>query len=435
MSTRFLLFLIAQAVSQFGTAVSTVGLTTLWASRGAPATQLALILALPAIPSLLLAPFVGATVERVALRPFLIGANIFLGAVACAVAWAVAPSGGQAEPTLLVAMFTLKEVGNRAFAAGYARAFGALAPATTGRPVMVADFTSQSGAALGAAVGGLIASKGGGEVFVIDAATFVVAGLITLWLPLLGGAPARRGGNQVVRDVKVAVDHVSNNAQIARLFGAYCSMSLTWAAWDIVGGYLFVAAGSAEASGVANSGAQIGKMSIGLWLFSQGLGHSVNKAQISALVLAGTGLVAGGLGMFGPSPYVIVLLVILRSLFGMTGYLGGNGSYTMMVLDAPSELRARMAVLVGAVGTGLVAGGAKVGVGILNDAVGPTLAFILPSMVGMTLGLLLCRAEFRAQQYHHLQAYMVCRVYWARRAGGLGIAAAQGEFLVGISRI
>ena len=435
MSTRFILFLIAQAVSQFGTAVSTVGLATLWASRGAPATELALILALPAIPSLLVAPFVGAAVERVALRPFLIAANIFLGAVACAVAWAVAPSGGHAEPILLVAMFTLKEVGNRAFAAGYARAFGALSPATSGRPVMVADLTSQSGAALGAAIGGLIASKGGGEVFMIDAATFVVAGLITLWLPLPGCAAARRGSSQLVRDVKVAVEHVSSNAHVARLFGAYCSMSLTWAAWDIVGSYLFVAAGSAEASGVANSGAQVGKMAVGIWLYGQGLGHSANKVQGAALLLAGTGLVAGGLGMLGPSPYAITLLVILRSLFGITGYLGGGGSYTMMVLDAPSELRARMAVLVGTVGTGLVAGGAKLCVGLLNDQVGPTLAFILPSLVGTGLSLLLCRAEFRAQQHHYLRAFMVCRVYWARRAGRLGVAAARAEFLGCISRI
>lgn len=434
MPIHFVLFLIAQAVSQFGTAVSTVGLATLWAVQEAPAFELALLLALPAIPSLLVGPFVGATAERASLRPYLVCVNLVLGAIACALAWAIAPASGPSALPLLLGLFTLKEIGNRAFSAGYARAFGVLSPATTGRPVMLADVVSQSGAALGAAVGGLVAIKGNGEVFVIDAASFVVAGAVIACLPLPRRAPALVAAGEEAEVARSAAEHVSSNTQVGRLFAAYCTMSLTWAAWDISGAYLFTAAGSAEASGVANSGAQVGKMVTGGWLYAQQLGHSSNKALASGLVLAGTGVVAGGLGLLGPSSYAVALLVVLRTLFGITGYLGGNGSYTLMVLDAPAELRARMAVLVGTVGTGLIAGGAKLVVGLLNDRFGPATAFLLPSLLGAALSLALCRAEFRTQRRRLLLVTVTCRLYWAQHAGGLTIAAYR-DYLARMRRI
>jgi Transmembrane secretion effector len=434
MPTRFLFFLIAQAVSQFGTAVSSVGLATLWAVHKAPAFELALLLALPAIPSLLIGPFVGATAERASLRPYLVCVNLLLGGIACALAWAISPDGGHSALPLLLGLFTLKEIGNRAFSAGYARTFGVLSPATTGRPVMLADFVSQSGSALGAAVGGLVAIKGSGEVFIIDAVSFLVAGAILCCIPLAHRAPAQLAAGEEVQTGQTAVDHVSGNIQVGRLFAAYCVMSLTWAAWDISGAYLFTAAGSAEASGVANSGAQVGKMLTGGWLYLQQLGHSSNKALASGLVLAGTGVVAGGLGLLRPSSYAVALLVILRTLFGITGYLGGNGSYTLMVLDAPAELRARMAVLVGTVGTGIIAGGAKLIVGLLNDRFGPATAFLLPSLLGAALSLALCRAEFRTQRRQLLLVTFTCRLYWAQHAGGLTLAANR-DYLARMRRI
>lgn len=424
MPIRFILFLVAQGVSQFGSAASTIGLATLLAVHGAPATELALILALPALPASLVAPFIGAAVERVSLRPFMVVANVFLGLIALGVAWAMSLGPQQHQLATLLILFFCRELGRLAFAAGYARAFGALSPATTGRPVLLADLSAQAGSALGAAVGGLVALQGGNEVFLIDAATFVVAGLLTLCLPLPGSLPRRTGSHRrLIRDTKVAALYLWRNPRVMRMVGAYCVISLPWAAWDVSGAYLFNAVGSPAAAGTANAAGQIGKMLTGVWLLGLRADFSANKVLLAALVLAGTGVAAGAVGLTGPHASAVVALVLLRTAFGAAVYLGGSGAYTLVVLDAPDGLRARLATLVGSVCTGLVAGSVRLGVGALNDAAGPAVAFLASGLLCTGLSLVLLRLEFLAQLRVALQVSLACRLYWAHHAAGLELPA------------
>lgn len=433
MTIRFLLFLLAQAVSEFGSAASAAGLATLWATQGAPATELALVLAIPALPALVLAPVIGSLMEGARLKRALIFINVLLGLTSLGAAGAFLLP--QREAVLaLTGLFVLKALCQSAFNGAYNRAFRLLAPGggVEGRAVSLQTLSNRLGTAVGAGLGAIIALKAGSAVFIVDAATFGVATLVVAALPLGMGAPARSPGGPrlaplaLLRDVAVAVRYVMGSPRLMRVFALYAPMTLVWAAWDILGAYLLRQAGAPEAFGTVVIAAQVGEIAVATGL------AAINARFTVALVLAATlllalatglsGLVVTGHTVLGVAG-TLALLVALRLVTGATSNISGGGVYALLVYSAPAGLTSRLTALVESLGIGAMFALAKLGVGILGDAIGPSQTFMVAGILAGALGFGLSLLEFQARSRETAVLRLRMEVYQGLRSGGMDVAA------------
>ncbi|PNY79671.1 hypothetical protein CVO96_17045 [Deinococcus koreensis] len=422
-------------MSEFGSAASAAGLATLWAAQGAPATELALVLAIPALPALVLAPVLGSLMEGARLKRALLFINVLLGLTSLGAAGAFLLP--QREAVLaLTGIFVLKALCQSAFNGAYNRAFRLLAPGggVDGRAVSLQTLSNRLGTAVGAGLGAVIALKAGSAVFIVDAATFGVATLIVAALPLGSGAPAlppggpRLAPRAVFRDVAVAIRYVLGSSRLSRVFALYAPMTLVWAAWDILGAYLLKEAGAPEAFGLVVIAAQVGEIAVATGL------AAINARFTVALVLAATLLLALGTGLSGAVVMslshqflgvagTLALVVAFRLVTGAAANVSGGGVYALLVYAAPTALTSRLTALVESLGIGAMYALAKLGVGTLGDAVGSSTTFMVAGTLATALGLGLSVLEFRARQWEIAVLRLHAEVYLSLRMGGLEGAA------------
>lgn len=418
MTIQFVLFLIAQAVSDFGSAASAAGIAVIWASQGAPAAELAIMLATPAVPALILGPILGSLMEGARLKRALITINVLLGLTSLA-AIAALPLPKSQALLVLTGIFVLKALGQGAFNGAYNRAFRLLAPegGMSGRAQATQTFSNRIGTAIGAAVGAVVALNAGGTVFLVDAITFGVAALIVTRLPLGTGAPAlapaeaeqanqptRRFGfgtqaQAIARNIAVAVRYVTGNPRLVRVFALYAPLTLCWAVWDILGAYLFNGVGAGTSFWMIVLAYQLGEIAAAAWLWVKKPKFNVaivmTAAPLLSIATLGSGFVVMShdqLGLVG----MMVLAVVLRLVTGATANIGGGGVYAILVYAAPDNLTSRLSSLVESVGLGAMFGLAKLGVGLLNDAAGTQVTFVVAGVVATAMALAVAVLEVPA---------------------------------------
>ena len=370
------------------------------------------MLATPAVPALVVGPILGALMEGTRLKRALIAINVLLGLTSLAAIAALSLPQNQAL-LVLTGIFVLKALGQGAFNGAYNRAFRLLAPegGISGRAQATQTFSNRIGTAIGAAVGAFVALNAGSTVFLVDAATFGVAALIVARLPLGASAPAlapagqasrpprRLGARAVSRDIAVAIRHISGNARLVRVFALYAPLTLCWAAWDVLGAYLFNGVGAGTSFWMIVLAYQVGEIAAAAWLWVKKPKFNVVMLMTAAPLLSvatlGSGLVVmshGWLGLAG----MMVIAVVLRLVTGVTANIGGGGAYALLVYAAPTDLTSRLSALVESIGLGAMFGLAKLGVGLLSDAADPQVTFVVAGVVATAMALAVAALEFPA---------------------------------------
>lgn len=433
MTIQFVLFLIAQAISEFGGAASAAGLAVLWALRGSPAAELALVLALPALPALLLAPVIGSLMEGARLKRALLAINILLGLTSLGMAASIGLPQGDALVALTV-LFSLKAIGQIAFNGAYNRAYGQLAPlgGLTGRPRALQTLSHQGGKALGAAAGTLLATVAGSSVFIVDAATFGVAALIVAGLPLatraaLGAGHSVQTPMGIFRDVADAVRYVAGDARRTRVFALFAALTTCYATWDVLGAYLCKELGAESALAPITIAAQVGEMAMAAAILFTDLpplvGLVMGATTLLAAATVASGLVVMGHGTLGIFA-TISIVCAFRVVTGAAASYGGGGAYTLAILSGPPGLTSRLTALVESVGLGLFFAAAKLGVGTLGDAIGASATFVVAGATAGSLGFGLAVLEARARARETVERRLRLLVLSTLQAGEGNVVAA-----------
>ena len=204
LNRSFVVWLLASAQSQLGSALGSIALSFLVLHQTHQAGQMALTLACALGPNLLM-PFAGALVDRLPLKLPLIAADVLRGGLQVAVALLALHLG---EVSLWVVNGAAMLGGFAGIFAGPASsaAFPRLVPETQlARANGLSGSVSQGAWLLGTLVGGvLVARVGPPAALLLDGLSFLLmAGLLTL--VRLPHVPAEKSGTDVLNDVRAGL--------------------------------------------------------------------------------------------------------------------------------------------------------------------------------------------------------------------------------------
>jgi len=200
-------YFFGQATSLIGTWMQTAAQAWLVLSMTGSATMLGLIVALQALPVLLLAPYGGVIADRVDKRRMMIGLQSAMGLQALALGLLVVT--GSAHLWEIAALAVALGV-NNAFENPARQAFvlEMVGPDVVRNAVSLNSVQVNAARAVGPAVAGvMIATVGVGVCFLVNAASFVavVASLVTMdRSALLPTPPAKRGAGQLRQGLRYA---------------------------------------------------------------------------------------------------------------------------------------------------------------------------------------------------------------------------------------
>ncbi len=349
----FVIAVIGRTVSTFGDGVALIALTLRLQADGAPAYEVALLLAAGAIPQLLLARPIGRLVDAHDSRRLLVGGGLVEVAATIPLIFihSVAPI------VLLVAV-----LGGASSMTG--STWSALVPRVVGEDHLAQAVSAQQSlnvlALVGApAVAGLLAGAfGTGVPVAVDAATFVVV-TVAAALVRTRRVPERalsldksgrvRGGFAILRADRVLAPLLAGVALVVLLVGMV-DVVLVYLVRDTLhaGGVWY---GVAEASWMA-----------GMVAGSVGAGRvGTEHGQIRATI-AGAGVACAGLACFAVAP-TVGILVPLSVLGGLGNGYAGVCLSTLLMARTTDSARGRVssaanAIFGGAQGTSLLLGGA-----------------------------------------------------------------------------
>ncbi|MFO7167135.1 MAG: MFS transporter [Chloroflexota bacterium] len=329
-----------QIVSQLGDWFNSIALYTLLLRLTGSGQAVGLLLVAELLPATLVGPWAGVLVDRLPRKHLMVLADV--GRALLALLFLLVRDVGDIWIVYLVTV--LKVV----LAALFEPARSAVIPAVTTREELV-PANAISGAtwsamlAIGAALGGLVAGTLGTDAaFVIDAASFLLSGVIIWRIPIreehLGARPTTSG----VQELAEGVAYLRSRRDVALY-------ALAKALWSLGGGVLVL---------LTLFGRQIfpvgadGALSIGLLYAARGVGAAIGPllaqrlggaSQTFLRRMIGPSILCSALGYLlmsaAPSLWLAALAVMLAHMGGSTQWVF---STVLLQLNVPNRLLGRV---------------------------------------------------------------------------------------------
>lgn len=348
---------VAQSLSLVGSGVNAAAVAYLVTTRSGVAA-VGLVQTLPLVVAVAAAPLIGVLVDRRDARRTLVGTSAGLAALTVLLA-----GYGAFWYAVVLALRTPLEV---AFSAALARALPALAAGdAVVRANGIMSATGRLATAAGVAVGPLLASLLGPAVFLLDAASFLVAAwlLAGLRVPPIRVAPARA---RLAGQFGEGLRYVWDRPAVLYVGLLYVLGGVAWGAKDtLFVGYVDQQLGldPARWAGIYGATALVGEMVVASLIAAGRIGA---PHRIPATVTVATAVLALSLVVTGTtrSP---VLAFAMKFVEGAATNAVGVLAVTYVSLLAVGELRGRTKTLL-TLGNRVSLGGAKAGLPALGAA-------------------------------------------------------------------
>jgi MFS family permease len=230
----------------------------------------------------------------------------------------------------------------------------------------------------------LVAAVGPAPAFFIDAATFLVSGLIVLGLPRLH--PGEKHEVKYWSRVRAGIDHLVGNPIIRRTVGTLFCAAMFGSVEAVLGVVLAVSVLKVGSSGfgVMEAGMALGSI-LGTLLVVQLLTR-IRRQKLFLMGLIGFGLFEASIGL-NPGFAWVILAYFVSGLLNMVFIVPAQ---SILQLNTPPELRTRTFAAFGAVMNTAVIAGTMMG-GALEKPLGVPLVFLLAGMgvFGVTMAVLI----------------------------------------------
>ena len=367
----FRYFWLARVVSLVGDGAATIALVLLVSHRDG-GTGVALLLIAESIPRFF-GPVAGALADRLSPRIVLVGAEFGQAVLFVAIAVWV-PSLPVLLPMVAVAAF---------LATMYSAAGRALVPRLIPQEDRVSanawistafNLQGAVGPVLG---GGLIQLFGSSAAFGVNAASFLVGGLLLAWLPKLAALskePRDGGGESFFGEVRAGLRYVRTNSLVRNVivllacgvfFGSMDNLALVFLAGDL--------SASPTAFGVLTAAFGVAMVG-GSALLTTGRGGGAPH-----LLFLGGWLTTGlGLALTGLSPF-LTLAVAMQAFAGFGNAFGNVGEESMLQRAVPGEMLGRVSGVISA--SVMIGSTASYAVGgALLDATSATVVFLVAGL-------------------------------------------------------
>lgn len=379
-------FWIASTVSDFGTYVTTIGISVIVVLRlGGGSTAVGLVSAARWIPYLLFGLVVGAWLDRHERKPVLVATD-FGRAVILATIAALGLAGWLTIPTLIVLIFVFGVLSLLSDAA-----FQAITPALVPRELLVranarieqSDSVAQTtGPAL---AGGIIQVLSAPAALLVDAASFVISGIVVATIPTMPRPPVSETVGLGSR-VREGLAWIYRHPRLGPL------------AWTTHLWFLFFSMFGTVFTVYALRERDLGAVGLGVTLAFSGGGAVVGSIFTSRI---GDALGAGRVIVYSRCIYPVAFVIVAWAGFDPVGSwrsfaaiaagqaliglaLGMEGAQEMGYQQAvtPDRLLGRMSATMRSLNRSVVVVGAPLG-GILAEAIGnrPTIAVAAAGMV------------------------------------------------------
>ncbi|HEX2419347.1 MAG TPA: MFS transporter [Micromonosporaceae bacterium] len=319
--------------STFGDWMSLMALSYLvFQNSGLP--TLGLLTSVPVLAGVVVSPWLGAWVDRHHARRAVVITTVAMAVVAAALQWY--------NPTSYLVLLTVKQLLGSVMYAGQSRLVPAVVPDhELERGAGLLNGADRLAAALGLAVGPVLAAQLGSLVFLVDAATFLLAALLFRSLRA-DVPPAVAEPSKTERAVRAALPWLRANAAVLAL---YCAGSLLWGLRDI--GTLPVVESRlrldiADWSGVFAALAIVGEV-FGAVLLAR---YNPDLRTWGVPVAAGLVVVLGATVALPALITWLPLVIGGKVLEGLASNLLGTAATILLVFRAPEALRGRVAGVV-----------------------------------------------------------------------------------------
>lgn len=318
---------IANAASQLGTWMQTVGAQWFLTERDASATVIAAVQTATSLPVLLLALPAGVLADLVDRRRVLVGAS----AAACVVAvtMTVLTGGGLLSPYGLLALTALLGVTSALMMPTWQAVQPDLVPrAELTAAAALGGISLNAGRAIGPAIGGVLVAAGGPEwVFGVNAVSFVLVTLV-VWTRLPAADPVRRQAERAGGAMRVGLGYVRHAPVFRRILLRAVLWSLpATSLWAL----LPVVAAERLDLGSGGYGLLLGALGVGAIAGAVFLGRVDLRGRPNRLIAGASLLYAGVLVLLAAarSPLLVAVPLLLA---------GGCWLAVLSTLNAQAQL-------------------------------------------------------------------------------------------------
>ncbi|ANZ42030.1 MFS transporter [Lentzea guizhouensis] len=362
----------ARVVSVVGDALSLVTLMLHVQSVLGQALAIAALLLVGDFAPALLSPFTGLVSDRFDRRTVMIVCEVAQCALLAVIAFALPPL-----PVLLVLVGLRAVLGQVFIPASRAAVPSLVAEEDLGRANTLLGFGTNSADVLGPLLAAaLLPFLGTRGVLFVDAASFAVAALLLLRLPRLvvPGEP----GESVFAGARAGLGEIWRNRAVRIIFLGFCGVVACTAIDDVAVIQLTkeVFGGSDSAAGVVLAAVGIGLLA-GYALLAKG------SARLGMVALLVTGFVLSSAGnLFTGLAWGVASAFALQAVRGL-GIAGMDVAHSTLLQGlVPADRLGRVfGNFYG--GIGVAAAVSYIGGGLLLDAVGPRLTFVLAGAAGV----------------------------------------------------
>lgn len=359
---------VAKAVSLLGDQAALLALTLRMAASG-HSWQVGAVLIAGMLPLVVCAPLAGRWADRIDYRRLLVPAAAVQAL--CCLALAV-EQGTAATLVLVFALGAAQSVTS----AGWSALLPRLAADGDLTKAYSLSQTYTSLAVIAApALGGLLTAAGGtGLPLLLDAATFVVLGLV-VFVVRPGPAAESPAGPDGARGA-IAVLRADRTMTVA--ISGLAAMLLVIGAVDVVEVFLIR---TTLHAGPGWYGVVAAAWGLGITIGAVVLGRLKSDATLPTMLVGGIGLMAAALAVIGVLPSVGWLL--LPMVIGGIGNGALNVSATALTIGrAPAHVRGRVGALVNAVFAAAQLGAFTLG-GVLGGLLSPRTVFVAGGLLGV----------------------------------------------------
>ena len=221
--------------------------------------------------------------------------------------------------------------------------------------------------------GVLVAAVGAAPAFWVDAATFLVSGLLVLGIPRVESD--QKGDSGYWSRVREGIDHILKSPSIRRTVGTLFAAAMFGSVEAVLGVVLAVSILKVGSSGFGVMEAAMALGAILGTLIVPHISSRMGRERLFLMGLLGFGLFEASIGLFPKFSWVLVAF-FMSGILNMAFIVPAR---SILQLHTPSELRTRTFAAFGAVMNTAVLAGTIVG-GALEEPLGVPMVFTLAGL-------------------------------------------------------